>query len=103
MTGKLMHAEMRDSAVHYEVGQTFARLSLAPSPSSETRAPSAITMLLWKSSTAKRLSLHSPHPEVPLLSIAIDGRLSTSAPTYQELMQAESEQTKRLFDWLDAV
>jgi hypothetical protein len=43
------------------------------------------------------------HPEVPLLSIAIDGWLSTAAPTCQELMQAESEQTKRLFDWLDAV
>jgi hypothetical protein len=55
-----------------------------------------------------------------LLSIAIDGWQSTSAPTSsrggqfdaddpkpalptsQELMQAESELTERRFDWLDA-
>jgi hypothetical protein len=43
-------------------------VSLAPSPSSETRAPSAITIQFWKSSTA-------------MLSIAIDGWLSISAPT----------------------
>jgi hypothetical protein len=30
---------------------------------------------------ASFFSFFSPHPEVPLLSIAIDGRLSTSAPT----------------------
>jgi hypothetical protein len=52
---------------------------------------------------ASFFSFFSPHPEVPLLSIAIDGRLSTSAATRQELMQAKSELTKCLFDWLDAV